>query len=163
MGFLKSFDQSPEAMAAGLAEVRQELEAQLGHPLVAFIPGLTAPGTLERVIFGWGVSRKGHRVTGGATDRKNRFGLLAVTPDGWLRLYRTKASRGRWTVEEQVRAWAPGGAQVRLLREDWVVGIAVFDPTDEPLAFEMVSTEAAITYLVEPFAAQVGVRIEEER
>ena len=62
-----------------------------------------------------------------------------------------------------MRAWAPGGAQVRLRREDWVVAIAVFDPADEPLAFELVSTEAAIAYLVEPFAAQVGVSIEEER
>lgn len=158
MGFLS--DRSPEAMAAATAAMGQDLASQVGRPLVAFVAGLAAPGALEGSLTGWGVSRRGHQVTGGATNRKNRFGLLAVTADGWLRLYRTKAARGRFAVEEEVRAWAPGGVEVRVLRDGWTLLIAVLDPAD-PLAFELVSTQVAVAHMVEPFAAQVGAVIEE--
>jgi hypothetical protein len=168
MGFLKAFDRSPEAMAEGLATLRQELEPQVGQPLQAFLLGLSPPGALEATFAGWGLSRREHRATGGATDKKGHVGMVAVTADGWLRVYRTRVAGGTFRkktttfeVVEQVRAWPPGHARVRLVRSRWQVGIAIDGGEDDVLGFEMVADEAALTHLVQPLAALLGVVVEE--
>ncbi len=160
MGIFKAFDRSPEAMAAGLDRLRQELEAQVGLPIEVFLAGLAPPGALEAALAPWTLSRRAHRATGGATDRKHHA-LLVVTGDGALRLFKTKAGGGTFTIVEQVRAWPLGGAQVRMLRQGWTVGIVVDDGAGEPLAFEMVSDRASVAALAEPFAARVGTVVEE--
>lgn len=160
MGIFKAFDRSPEAMAAGLDQLRRQLEPQVGQPIPLFLASLAAPGAIEGAISGWGVSRKGHQVTGGATDRKNHFGLLAVTGDGWLRLYKTKAARQGVKVVEEVRAWPPGHARVAFHRSWPRVWVYVDGGGDDQLAFELIVDQAVMDHCVQPFAAHLGVTVE---
>ena len=152
--------------ASRMAKVQQRIEAQVGEPLVACMPGLAAWGATGAVAayqvsggLGWLKNDRANQAGGdaaGMTFAKNRYGLLALTTGGTVELFRTKMKRGSYEVEERVGVWARDQVALTIEPMGAVYKFTV-SAADLPRPVELEIIKLGMGGLVADFAAKLCV------
>jgi hypothetical protein len=146
---------------AALAAERVRLEAQIGEAIAVYLPGLAASGSFDAVAWGFGM-RAANKHGGGAaaiTFGKNRYGLLALTAAGRLKLYRTKATRKGSEIEATVGDWGPGDVQVTMHHAGGLLRIGILTAQQDAMGFELADWGKAAKQMTDGFAAALGLTI----
>jgi hypothetical protein len=149
-------------------EERPRIAALCGEPIRAFLPSLSPSGTAGammtmQLVSGLGgqlLQRKANRSAGDAASIKvwqSRYGLLVLTEDDRIKLYRTKMAGKRTKIEAVVGDWSRGDVQIELTPGRGTTKITISPDGEPTMFFEYISAFGGANQLVAMFAQAAGV------
>jgi hypothetical protein len=151
-----------------MAKQQAFLEEQLGEPITTSLVGLSGSGSVGAVAGslvsgGLGMVRqdRANAAAGGAAGvsfTKNRYAAVVLTAAGRLRVFRTKAKRGRYVIEEPVGDWDRGTVELAITVSGTVYRVSIAVPADGT-AIDLEVIRLGMDGVVGQFAALAAVTI----
>ena len=144
------------------------MEALCGERIRAFLPSLSPSGTAGAMMTGQLVSglggllllRKANRSAGDAASlkvSKARYGLLVITENGRVKLWRTKIAGRKTKLQVPVGDWSRDDVQIEFNPGRGTTKVTISPAREPAMFFEYISAFGGANQMVASFAETAGV------